>query len=751
MYFTKYVIICCYLYFQCIMCDKNNKSIIIIGAGASGIAAASKLLENGFHNLLILEAEDRIGGRVYSNYFKDDIIELGAEHCHGEHGNVVFELVKDYNVLEPEYIKLNIFHSVYKQLDTEFSSKLFELYDSIYYEDKISEEPLGTYILNKYNDTVRKHFRSEFEQNLVVEGIDLVEKWVLDNDGTFSWLDSSAQTDHKLCEGYQEFCWKKNGYKTVLDVLMKKNDKTKNVNLMQNKILLKKEVNKIDWFDTNKVTVKCSDKSVFKSDHVITTVSLGVLKKYHKSMFYPSLPKTKMNAIEQFGIAAVSKIFMHFPKKWWLDSESDFTLMWTPKDINTSFQEFPEGPNKNGVSWITNLIGFHQVQRNPNVLLAWFVGNFVPDIERCDNETIVNGLMYALNKFLGNRNSSITRPDELKRFNWYTNPHFHGSYSFETVKSRQFRVAQDQLLAKPLTIFDKPTLLFAGEATHPYHYATVHGAIETGFREADRIIKFYNTNSRDLEQLIVEFSNMKMNKNENLIEYGNRIRIALGKLIAKLNLSKLEHKPLRQEMLTTNALDRFLVTIPYQIAMQIRSRKPNSLEQAITFAQDEINFAQRSGSYLNVLSSPTKSFVKPPSSNSFSKQMYNSKPVAQIPHTQFQSNFRQGNQQRYFQNKPQIQQFSTSNSNVFRPNQNFNLPKPTLMSGISTVKNYLQEIDSGSIVYDPETNQYYAPINIEQNDANEPSATINDSTNNSNDETESDINFLEVSSMTESS
>lgn len=31
--------------------------------------------------------------------------------------------------------------------------------------------------------------------------------------------------------------------------------------------------------------------------------------------------------------------------------------------------------------------------------------------------------------------------------------------------------------------------MFAGEATHDYFYSTVHGAVETGWREADRILK----------------------------------------------------------------------------------------------------------------------------------------------------------------------------------------------------------------------------------------------------------------------
>lgn len=44
--------------------DTKSPRIVIVGAGASGIAAAAKLIENGLENLIILEAENRIGGRV---------------------------------------------------------------------------------------------------------------------------------------------------------------------------------------------------------------------------------------------------------------------------------------------------------------------------------------------------------------------------------------------------------------------------------------------------------------------------------------------------------------------------------------------------------------------------------------------------------------------------------------------------------------------------------------------------------------
>lgn len=43
--------------------------ILIIGAGAAGIAAACRLLEQGLQNIIILEAEKRIGGRVHTVKF----------------------------------------------------------------------------------------------------------------------------------------------------------------------------------------------------------------------------------------------------------------------------------------------------------------------------------------------------------------------------------------------------------------------------------------------------------------------------------------------------------------------------------------------------------------------------------------------------------------------------------------------------------------------------------------------------------
>lgn len=56
-----------------------DKKIVIVGAGAAGVAAASKLLSNGFKNVTILEAENRFGGRVNTIPFGKNVVDMGAQ------------------------------------------------------------------------------------------------------------------------------------------------------------------------------------------------------------------------------------------------------------------------------------------------------------------------------------------------------------------------------------------------------------------------------------------------------------------------------------------------------------------------------------------------------------------------------------------------------------------------------------------------------------------------------------------------
>src|SRR6266700_1603967 len=60
----------------------TGKRVLIIGAGMAGLSAARKLAEAGC-KVMVLEARDRVGGRIHTLREGEEVIELGAEFVHG--------------------------------------------------------------------------------------------------------------------------------------------------------------------------------------------------------------------------------------------------------------------------------------------------------------------------------------------------------------------------------------------------------------------------------------------------------------------------------------------------------------------------------------------------------------------------------------------------------------------------------------------------------------------------------------------
>src|SRR6202035_2486164 len=60
----------------------NTHDVIVVGAGMAGLTAARALAEAGL-KVLVVEAQDRIGGRIWTRHVGDEAIELGAEFVHG--------------------------------------------------------------------------------------------------------------------------------------------------------------------------------------------------------------------------------------------------------------------------------------------------------------------------------------------------------------------------------------------------------------------------------------------------------------------------------------------------------------------------------------------------------------------------------------------------------------------------------------------------------------------------------------------
>ncbi|GMP41561.1 hypothetical protein CsSME_00011611 [Camellia sinensis var. sinensis] len=102
-----------------------RSSVIIVGAGISGISAAKVLAEKGVDDIVILEASDRIGGRIRKDEFGGVSVELGAGWIAGVGGkepNPVWELARNsglrtcfsdysnarYNIYDPRSVSLSL-------------------------------------------------------------------------------------------------------------------------------------------------------------------------------------------------------------------------------------------------------------------------------------------------------------------------------------------------------------------------------------------------------------------------------------------------------------------------------------------------------------------------------------------------------------------------------------------------------------------------------------------------------------------
>ncbi|CAH1111686.1 unnamed protein product [Psylliodes chrysocephalus] len=471
----------------------KTPSIVIIGAGTSGLSAGKKLLENGIQNITILEAESRIGGRINSVYFGENYVDLGATNCHGEKGNIVYETVKDLNLLGDTQYPKDFYYSSGVKVDSKFSEELIKIMTSIYPNmvEPAKNMSLGDYVIKYYNKAINEKFGSDKEKLNIAKGaIYFLETVALSDENSPSWFDITIDNDFIPNEGNTWLNWKGKGYKTFLEVFL-------NNSGVHEKVIFNKEVKKVSYDASKKwqgVTVSCSDNTQYVADHVIVTTSLGVLKENLNNLFEPELPSVKRKAIDRMGFGVIMTVALHYENPWWENDSKGFNFIWSKEDLENSVSEFSEGPHYNNRSWITYICGFVKADLNPNVLIAWFSGNLVPEIELISDETLSDGLTYLNKKFLGHA-YNVTKPDKIIHSKWRANPHFRGSYSFQKpeAEKRDNPTNAEEDLAVPIKNVDgRPFVHFAGEATHAYYFSTVQGATESGLREAGIIKKYYS-------------------------------------------------------------------------------------------------------------------------------------------------------------------------------------------------------------------------------------------------------------------
>ena len=176
------------------------------------------------------------------------------------------------------------------------------------------------------------------------------------------------------------------------------------------------------------------------------------------------------------GFGTVEKIYLVFSKPFWAGANWGGISLLT-KSANASSD------------WTTRILGFYTVRNQPNLLQGWITGAPARATEALTDAEVLEKCTALLQGAIAGTDFTFTSPIGLIRSQWATNPYFLGSYSYPSVQSNALGVTQADLATPVKDSRGVTRLLFAGEATNSNHYQTVHGAVESGWREADRIVQ----------------------------------------------------------------------------------------------------------------------------------------------------------------------------------------------------------------------------------------------------------------------
>uniref|UniRef100_A0A0B6ZE42 Amine oxidase domain-containing protein n=1 Tax=Arion vulgaris TaxID=1028688 RepID=A0A0B6ZE42_9EUPU len=477
---------------------KRLPKIVIVGAGIAGLAAGKYLELEGLNDYIILEASDRIGGRIWSVPIDNNghKVEMGATWIHGVKHNPIYKLADENNLLTEMELNLSskniyvtetgeaIHEGTVKKVDFAYGTMLSSCEEYFLSNKTVGvKESLGSELARLINEKLtntageeRHKLEMVYHQRQLLEccisGCDSLYDVSLSQFGSYKELPGSHLVIPR-------------GFSAILDIVRD--------GISDEKIKLNTHVSKIHWGDVantplgkqcpeEMVCVECENGDIYYADHVIVTISLGVLKATCDKMFKPALPQKKMHAIKHLGFGIVNKVILIFDGTVVEKPTRRIHLAWDPA-VNTT-ENLRE-------KWYRKIYALEVMHEN--VLVGWLSGKEALFLESLSDEEVMQDMDKVVRMFLQSQSKDIPKLTKIIRTSWGQNKYTQGSYSFTSVGATQQDIIN---LKQPLTKnlqdnIKKPVVFFAGEATHPCFFSTTHGALLTGNRESARICKFW--------------------------------------------------------------------------------------------------------------------------------------------------------------------------------------------------------------------------------------------------------------------
>lgn len=420
----------------------RKTEVLVIGAGMSGLAAASELKKRNY-DVIVLEARDRIGGRVWTSNALGTPLDLGGSWIHGINGNPLSALADKVGAkrVRTDYESMTLYDTDGSELSDKVADEIDEAFEELEeqitrWQDELDNDislqaAVDKYLSNKRlsKDAMR---RLTYSINTTIE-----HEYAADvkNLSTYWYDDAGAYPGDDVIFP--------NGYGQLTEYLARGLD-----------IRLKEKVRKITYSDSGVRVVTQSGE--YQAQKAIVTLPLGVLKGKDIT-FDPPLAEKKRKVIQKMGMGVLNKLYLRFSKVFW--EKSTHMLGY----ISENKGEWCE--------WI-NLAAL----LNQPILLGFNAGAYGREIEDLTDEQIVASAMKTLRRIYDN----VPEPTGWLITRWGSDPLAGGSYS-------SMAPGCDPKDYDTLAAPAGKTLFFAGEHTHDEHPATVHGAYLSGMRAAKEV------------------------------------------------------------------------------------------------------------------------------------------------------------------------------------------------------------------------------------------------------------------------
>ena len=441
----------------------TDHDVVIIGAGAAGLYAAYEL-DNLGYDVLVLEASDRHGGRVYSSTLGDVGVELGAEELYGPTNNFVFNDIKS---LYGNNAQQKIFTES-KNDDTLISMDAGTGTCWVWESDCDSDPDISDYwdfyydIGNHANDPTDE-LVSDFLLNVngvgpSSRGYHLYDAGVPGGEYgtsiTRMGLRSLARQDNLWPLSGAVYGLDPTGYLDALETLY--------FNQILGKVIFNSPVTVVDSSGVKPVAITANGDRHY-ADAILVTVSVGVLQA-EMIDFVPDLPASKVTAYNTLGMGNGMKLFLRFSSTFWNGSKLGYVLL--------------EGPTAS--CWPPAI---YQTGATNDVLTCFSMGENAEVLSALPDDTArLNQALADLDVVFSGQASATFVEGFVQ--DWTKEPYVRGSYSYPTPGSYPTGgPSMREELAEPVG----SELFFAGEATHNSAPSTVPGALQSGERAGGEI------------------------------------------------------------------------------------------------------------------------------------------------------------------------------------------------------------------------------------------------------------------------